>query len=386
MPLRSEPVTLAMGAAIAWLIELLVALLIVGRAAAASAADAAPVTASLDVVAPAACTTREEVVARIAARSSRIRLHPGPGGGEAAAFRVVIVPGSAGTVTGELTVVQSGRGRSLRKLIARSCADAADALALMVVVALDPSSLVAGDAATAGAIDKAAGTDAGATQTTPPSTTPRPSTSTPTSTETPPPPAMPPTPREPADTVVDAAEPAAEVPPGRARYGVGAFATVLFGPAPGAMPGFGVEASAALERESIWSPVLVLRGVHAWKDDVMAVGGTAAFALDALALDACPLRLRAAILEARVCGAGLAGRLSASGSNTYSPRADDRPFATLGGAAFLTLALGRYVALSSRFGLGASLVRDAFAFSPRQFHRVPAAVIEVDAGIGVRFP
>ena len=132
--------------------------------------------------------------------------------------------------------------------------------------------------------------------------------------------------------------------------------------------------------------MLVLRGVHAWKDDVLALGGLAAFTLDALALDACPLRLRAAILEARACGAGLVGRLSASGSSTYSPRSEDRPFATLGGAAFLTLELGRHVTLSSRFGLGASLVRDAFAFGPRQFHYVPAVVAEWDVGLGVRFP
>ena len=98
------------------------------------------------------------------------------------------------------------------------------------------------------------------------------------------------------------------------------------------------------------------------------------------------MRLRAAILEARACGAGVVGRLTATGSSTYSPRSEDRPFATLGGAAFLTLELGGYVALSSRFGLGASLVRDSFAFGPMQFHRVPEAIVEWDVGLGVRFP
>jgi len=380
MPLRSEPVTLAMGGAIA--------AVIVAWAAAASAADAAPVTASLDVVAAATCTTREEVVARIAARSSRIRLRTGAGVGDATAFRVVIGPGANGTVTAELTVAQSGGARSTRKLTARSCADAADALALVIVVALDPSSLAASDAATAGVAGRGAGSDGGAAMPTgtPAPASPAPSTSTPASTAPPPPPPPPPSSPPAAQTAVDVTASDADVPPGRARYGLGAFAAVLSGPAPSPMAGFGVEAVAALERESMWSPVLVLRGVHAWKDDVVAEGGTAAFALDALAVDACPLRLRAAILEARACGAGLVGRLVASGSNTYSPRAEERPFATLGGAAFLTLALGRYVALSTRFGVGASLVRDAFAFSPRQFHRVPATAMELDAGVGVWFP
>ncbi len=106
MPLRSEPVTLAKGA----MMRAAIALAIVGGAAAATAADVAPVAASLDVVAPAACTTREEVVARIAARSSRIRLHAGPGAGDAPAYRAAIAPGPAGTVTAELTVAQPGEG------------------------------------------------------------------------------------------------------------------------------------------------------------------------------------------------------------------------------------------------------------------------------------
>lgn len=179
-----------------------------------------------------------------------------------------------------------------------------------------------------------------------------------------------------------------EPPPGpaRPRYGAGAFATAIVGPAPDTMLGFGVQISAALERESIWSPALVLRGLHAWKNNLVETGGIAAFTLDALALDACPLRLRVAILAAHACGAGLVGRLSATGSNTYSPRAENPTFATLGGAVILTLDLGPLVTLSARFGLGASLLRYTFAFSPVEFHRVPETIIGADLGIGVRFP
>jgi len=366
--LRTERVTLALGAALA--------LAIGGAGGVAAAADLAPVAASLDVTAPASCTTREEVAARIAARSSRIRLRAGGGAGDGPAFRATIAPGAGGTVIAELTIVQPGAGRSVRKLTAHSCADAANAVALVIVIALDPTSLAAGDASPSGAASKAAGADATAAPAAPP---PEPQSPPPT-------PPQPPPPSPPAETVVDTASPEPPPAPARPRYGAGAFGAVVSGPAPEAMVGFGIEVSAMLERESIWSPALVLRGTHAWKDGLTATGGTAAFTLDALALDACPLRLRVAILAAQACGAGLIGRLSAAGSNTYSPRGENPPFATLGGAVILTLDLGPLVTLSGRFGLGASLARYAFAFSPVEFHRVPEVVGDAELGVGVRFP
>jgi hypothetical protein len=365
--LRTEPVTLAIGAALA--------LAIGGAGGVAVAADVASVAASLDVAAPAACTTREEVAARIAARSSRIRLRAGGGAGDGPALRATITPGAGGAVVAELTIVQAGGGRSLRRLTARSCADAADAVALVIVIALDPTSLAAGEPAPADAAAPPA----------PLAEPPAPATSSPATPPLPTPPRSP-SPPPPAETVVDSASPEPPPAPAYPRYGAGAFGTVVLGPAPDAMVGFGIEVSAALERESIWSPALVLRGMHAWKDGVAAEGGIAAFTLDALALDACPLRLRVAILAARACGAGLLGRLTATGTYTYSPGGESPAFATLGGAVILTVDLGPLVTLSGRLGLGASLTRYAFAFSPVEFHRVPQATVAGDVGVGVRFP
>ena len=370
--MRTERVTLAIGAALA--------IAIGGAGRVAAAADVAPVAASLDVAAPASCTTREEVAARIAARSSRIRLRAGGGAGDGPAFRATIAPGASGAVVAELTIVQPGAGRSLRRLTARSCADAADAVALVIVIALDPTSLAAGEASPSGAADKSAGADAAtAAPPAPPAEPPPPA---------PPPPLPPPSPPPPppAETVVDSASPEPPSAPAHPRYGAGTFATLVIGPAPDAMFGFGIEVSAALERESIWSPALVLRAMHAWKDGLAAEGGIAAFTLDALALDACPLRLRVAILAAHACGAGLLGRLTATGTYTYSPGGESPAFATLGGSVILTLDVGPLVTLSGRFGLGASLTRYAYAFSPVQFHRIPEAIVAGDIGVGVRFP
>jgi hypothetical protein len=127
-------------------------------------------------------------------------------------------------------------------------------------------------------------------------------------------------------------------------------------------------------------------GTHAWSSGLLEPGGTAAFTLDAVTLEACALRLHLAPLEARACGAALYGRLGASGSETYSPATTARPFAAAGGALLLFLQLGRGFELSGRFGASASLIRDSFAFTPAIFHRTAAVTIAAGLGLGLRFP
>ena len=126
--------------------------------------------------------------------------------------------------------------------------------------------------------------------------------------------------------------------------------------------------------------------MHAWSEGLAEPGGTAAFTLDALMMDACALRLNLAPLEVRACGTALYGRLGAAGSVTYSPAAAARPFAAAGGALLVSLKLGRLFELSGRFGASASLIRDSFAFTPNVFHRTAAVTIAAGLGLGLRFP
>jgi hypothetical protein len=186
------------------------------------------------------------------------------------------------------------------------------------------------------------------------------------------------------------AEPLEPVPgprrPGRLGFGAGADAELVFGAAPRVLPGFSLHALAALDRDGIWSPALVLRGTHAWTDGLVEPGGTASFALDAVTLDACALRLRLAPVEARACATGMVGRLAASGSNTYLPGSAARPYAAGGGALLAAADLGRFFVISGRFGAGASLIRDSFEFAPAVFHRTAAVTLAGSLGLGVRFP
>lgn len=351
-----------------------------GATAKAAAEPAAPVIARLDLESKADCTTREELLARIAARSQRIRFEPEARGG-GPTLRATIAPGSGGSVVADLTILSPGGKRAARRIVARGCAEATDALALVITIALDPSFVASASPA---ATDSAK--PAPEEERTPLAPPPRP--------PPPPAPAEVPTVVAPAIAVPSpaGASPAGASPPPSPpapsvpRFGAGVFATAVFGPSPAALLGFGVEASAALDRASIWAPSIGLRAAHTSRSGLVETGGTAGFSFDTIALDLCPVRVRLASLQARGCGAALAGVLSASGSNTYSPRSSARPFVTAGGSLLVTVDLGRRLVASARSSLGASLIRDAFQFTPEVFHRISSVTLGLDLGLGLRFP
>lgn len=326
-------------------------------AGAAQAADPPPGRAAdgfgpvvrLEVEAPPDCTTREELAARIAARSRRIAFAPDA----AIAVRVTVAPGPGGrAVTGALTIARPGTPGAVRRITAASCEQASDGLALVIALALDPDAPATGVPAP----DVAA----------------------------PPPP--------PAATVAAPAPPARSPPatPVHTGWVAEAGAEAVFGPAP--RPLAGVRAGARLTRDrgrSIWSPALVLSVVHAWTGDLDEPGGTAAFTLDAANLDACPLRLAAGAWEGRACGSLLVGRIEAAGSNTYAPASAARPFAAGGGSLLLAADLGRRlgapVILGAQLEAAASWIRDSHAFSPTVFHRAAAVTLAAGLWVGLRF-
>jgi hypothetical protein len=342
-----------------------VAALLSSSAASAPAQAQGPAstnTARLEVDAAPSCSTRDELQARVAARSTRIRfVHDATG---VPVLAVRIEPGPRGAVIAELTVTEPDGRRFARRIEAPSCAAATDALALVVAITLDPSAAGAEPSTATGSTTAA---EAAAQ----------------------PPPAPAPAPEPPlADNraggrAADAGEPAV---PAAWRVTAGAAATVVAGPAPTPMPGVALEAAFARDRPSIWSPALALTVGQVWSGGLVEEGGTAEFTLGFLGLDACPVRLVLSRLEARVCAAGILGRLAAQGSHTFSPRAVAPLFASAGGSARLAVPLGSRVELRARFGGGATIWRDAFEFYPGVFHRVASVTLVGDVGIAVRFP
>jgi hypothetical protein len=338
---------------------------------AGASASAQANTARLEVEAAPGCSTRDELIARIAARSTRIRFVTDTTGVPALTARIEAGPRG---VVAELIVVEPDGRKFARRLEAPSCAAATDALALVVAITLDPSAATGEASAAAGATGAA--TDAAGKGTpTAGATSPAP---TPT-----PEPASEPAPRDAANGTGDAGGPPL---PATGRLTAGVAAAAVLGPAPTPMPGIALEAQAALDRASIVSPALVLTLTHVWSGGQMQSGGIAAFTLDLLALDACPFRVALLALEARACAAGSLGRLAAQGSQTYEPGSVTTPFGTVGGTVRLAVLFGSRVELRARFGAGATLWRDAFRFNREVFHQVASVTLVGDVGIGVRFP
>ena len=335
---------------------------------ASTTAWAQATAARLEVDAQPSCSTRDELIARVAARSTRIRFVPDGAGVPAMTAR--IEPGPKGLVVAELTVVEPDGRRFARRLEAPSCAAATDALALVVAITLDPSASLgeAPSASGAATTAKTAETSAEKTAGAGPS---------------PPKAEVAVTRTGPAGA---AAEAAGKIVASTRRLTFAAAGEVVSGPAPTAMPGAALEVQAALDRVSLWSPAIILTLSHVWSGVRPELGGDADFVLDLFGLEACPVRVTALVLEARVCAAGALGRLAANGSNTYDPRSVARPFGTAGGTARLGVVLGSRVELRARFGAGVTLWRDAFEFSPNVFHRVASVTLVGDVGVGVRFP
>src|SRR4051812_37315069 len=118
----------------------LIAALIVALAPATSgaAAKATVTRAHLEVLGPAGCITREDIASRVAARSSRIRLDADDA---SVVATVAVTSQQPGSVTAELRMVGPRTAATPRRVVARSCQEAADAVALIVAVTLDPTPL-----------------------------------------------------------------------------------------------------------------------------------------------------------------------------------------------------------------------------------------------------
>jgi hypothetical protein len=373
--------------------------------AAAAASEMTMTKARLEVRADPSCTSRTDLVARVAARSPRIRFVD-----EAAlSARVQLTTMRPGNVVAEVVLAAPDSKPSPRRVVARSCAEAADAAALIIAVTLDPTlahkpaavAIRELGAASEGGNGFQAGSDT-PTKSPAPSRVPAASVSRPTSKPAERPDIAKPD-TEPVAERPDIAKPDTEpvavtsvTPPAphpkvASRHGLGAYATgeAVFGPAPAVMPGVAIYFLAAIDRDALWSPALLLGVAHAWRSDLSEAGGRASFALDAGSIDACPLRLRWSSFVARPCASLLVGRMATSGNGPGSPEAasEARPFAVAGGAVILTVGIGSVIELTGRLGTGVTLVRDSYGwFAPNVFHRASLLTTSASLGIGFRWP
>ncbi len=348
----------------------LVALLLQSPIDATGAApEAVSTRARLEVRGAGDCISRNDLAARVAARSPRIQFVDDA----AISANVALASARAGNVVAELVLTAAGIEPAPRRIVARSCAEAADAIALMISVTLDPTlkrrAAVGGVDASGAAPSAAEGGTAAASPTAKPADQPVAAK----------PPAPTPTLESPA--------PPGPAPSAPARRELGAYvaAQTIFGPAPAVMPGVGLVGMAALDGEGVWAPALFVGATHVWRSDLPEPGGAASFVLDAASVDACPLRFGGWGLAARPCASALVGRLATTGSDTIQGASAARPFGAAGVA--LTATLGTtIVELYARLGIGVTLLRDAYEFGGMTFHRAGLITTTASLGVGLHWP
>ena len=346
----------------------------VGAGTPAASGQAPIARARLELRAPSACTGPADLIARVAARSPRIEFV-----GDSAAVGVRVTFTVARGVSAELDLVEGGVARTQRRLVTRTCAEAADAVALMIAAALDPvwvnehRTSVASESDTAPDRTSAVSTARG---TLPSGVAEQPNAKEPG--RAPPPPPIP----LPVPTAADStATSTPRTQPSARAYLAG---QTLWGPAPATMPGVAAYAVAALDRDALWSPAIALGVLHAWRSSLPEPGGSASFSLDAATVDACALRVRASIVDVRACATALLGRLSARGSNTDSPATFANFFAAAGAAGVLSMDLGSRIELSARVGTGLTLWRDSYEFAATVFHSTSRFTTSASVGVGLR--
>jgi hypothetical protein len=326
------------------------------------------VQARLRIAGSAGCLSAPALQARVHARSARIDLAPSHPG---ALLSVALRGDQAAGFAAELSVLWSDGRSSLRQFEARTCAAAIDALAFMIVLALDPGAQPPDDHATAPGLDRAVSprvaADTGADMRSAPDTE-----------------------AHFANTAraSDTSDGAAKASAGARLFEhleLGARAAVALGVAPSAQYGLGMYALAALPGSTPWLPALQLRAARLWQETV-TTGGQADFRLDVMHLDTCPLGLTSRNLTGRLCLTAGLGSLRAAGSSTYAPRSHSRLWTDWGGTLLLSLRVGRLV--HAQLGAGAMVPtrRDSFSFRPDVFHRVSAVCAQIELGVGLRFP
>jgi len=365
--------------------------------AAVVAPEVAATSVRLDVRAAPECTSRSDLTVRIAARSPRIQVVDDA----SVSARVAVTSPRPGSVVADLVLASAGAEQPPRRVVARSCAEVADGVALIIAVTLDPNlrgNLAAGAASNGGVAeqgkaDARAGRDtsaASASATSGGGRVPRPpgnSEERPAATtQAAPPVGANSVAQLPSPVIVKSLAPPVRRPAEttRRQFGVSLAGQTIFGPAPAVMPGIALYLMAALDRDGPWAPALFVGATHVGRADLSESGGIASFALDAASFDACPLRLRWSRLTARPCASALVGRLSSKGSDTDQPASATRTFGAAGAA--MTASFGSTVELSARLGVGLTLIRDSYEFANAVFHQSGLVTISASLGIGAHWP
>lgn len=348
-------------------------------------------------IGPNICGGARDLRERVARRSRNLRFAEQPQG--ATVVRLAVSTPGGSTVAASLEVTSRTAATWSRAFRAASCEEAFDAVAVVLVLALDqpaPSSPrgpplpsgarqaspgradVQGASPVATDVASIAATQDDVEKAFTPAPTPAPAPASPLA------PLSPPAGARVAPTSsaasVNQAAPARVV-----SIEAGGGGAALLGAAPGAWPGFGGYVGLSRRGGPIFpAPAIQLGLIRQIGQTHATAGGEAAFSMTAVTLDVCPLAIGSSV-ELRVCGSSLAGKLRASGAQTLMPESHTRPFAAVGATVAISVRLAAGISLRTTVSTLASLVRDSFQFQPEIFHRVAPVLLVGGIFCGVQF-
>lgn len=305
--------------------------------------------------APSGCSSAPQFAAHVQRRSKRIQL-VGSGEGNLRVLIVELQRRSDAAFRGVVTVAEPDGTTRTRRLQAKSCEEAVDALSLIAAVTLDPDAALA---------------------------LPEPE----------PEPAVreePPRSRvsraSPHPSRAAAAATATNVAAPRHRFSAGLSAALLLEMAPS--PVFGATAWIAVELETraVFAPLLRLGVTHAERRGIVEAAGKANFAFTLPSLEVCPLRLGNARFGIRPCAFVSAGLLQVWGSAPARGQTRARFYGQAGGSLGAGLRLTQALEMVADGRAGLALRRDQYGFDGIAFFETPSAGFSVNVGAAYRFP
>jgi hypothetical protein len=298
------------------------------------------------------CSSVDDFKARVARRSSRISFVT-EGGNRSL---LVEIQGAAGGLRGAVTLVERDGSTRTRRLKANTCEEAAEGLALIATVTLDPDALL------------------GAPE---PEPEPKPETKPEPEPKPQPKPRPAPARAPPRLQPEDAA---------RLRFSFGLGAAVLARVAPELAPGGSLEGALELNPGRVVSPFFRLSVAHAQRRDVDGGVGLANFAFTLPTLDVCPVRIGTRTFAVRPCAYGSVGVLKVWGEDAFQRETHSRVFASAGGALWLGFRLSEAIEIIADARAVVPLRRNAFAFDDVVFWRTPTLGFSSVVGLAVGFP
>jgi hypothetical protein len=323
----------------------------------------------LDYVATAGCPSEQEFETRVRARTVRVQF--APNGAGARVFDVRLEQGPP--ATGRVTVRRAQSSEGTRSVRADTCADVADALALVVALAVDPAALMApappspphAAESPPPSIDIAA-----------PSPSPSPTAEPPTAE---PPSASPPVPRP--ET--------APMPSTQARHRevyLGTDLAVATGTAPTTLVGASPYVGWASSTASTLAPSARIGFVHATTGAIDVPGGAAVFAWSVGRLDGCATAWANRPARLSTCVHLEGGSLEATGVHVPAPRAQSRAWLGVGPLLRGEWSFASPLFVEAEVAAMAHVIADRFLFLPdTTAYQVPRAGVFGSIGLGVFF-